>query len=135
MSFYRSKIILDCLNCFKQVQIVMVRSKFLCLVLLRVQNYFGLSKLFWSGPNLCLVLLQVQNDFGLSKLFWSGPNHFGQVQIVLVRSKLFWSGPNCFGQVQIILFRFKLDFSGLDFIIWTQPKLIDPSNTIGTRTK
>ena len=30
----------------------------------------------------------VQNDFGLSKLFWMGPNCFGQVQIILVRFKL-----------------------------------------------
>ena len=32
----------------------------------------------------CLVLLYVQNDFGLSKLSWSGTNCFGQTQFVVV---------------------------------------------------
>ena len=59
----------------------------------------------------CLILLQVQNYFGPSELFWT-------VQIVLVGSKSFWSRPNHFGRVQIILVRFKLDF------FFTRPKLI-----------
>ena len=33
-----------------------------------------------------------------------------------------WSGPNHFGWVQIILVRFKSDFSGLNFMIWTKPQ-------------
>ena len=41
---------------------------------------------------LCPVLLSVQNYFGLSKLFCTGANCFGQVQIILVRFKLDFSG-------------------------------------------
>ena len=50
------------------------------------------------------------------------PKRFWTVQIVLDGYKLFWSGPNHFGRVQIILVRFKFDFSGLIFVIWTCPK-------------
>ena len=39
-----------------------------------------------------------------------GPKLFWTIQTVFDGYKLFWSGPNHFGQVQIILVRFKLDF-------------------------
>ena len=49
-----------------------------------VSNYSVILRI----PNdLSLVLLYVQNDFGLSKLFWKGTNCFGQVQIILVMFK------------------------------------------------
>ena len=43
---------------------------------------------------LSLVLLWIQNYFGLSKLFWSSTNHFGRIQLVLVGYKSYWTGPN-----------------------------------------
>ena len=43
---------------------------------------------------LCLVLLWVQNYFGLSKSFWSSINCFGRVQFILVGFKSFWKFPN-----------------------------------------
>ena len=32
--------------------------------------------------------------------FWSRPNHYGQVQINLVRPKPFWTDQNCFGHIE-----------------------------------
>ena len=32
--------------------------------------------------------------------FWSRPNHYGQVQINLVRPKPFWTDQNCFGHTE-----------------------------------
>ena len=32
--------------------------------------------------------------------FWSWPNHYGQVQINLVRPKPFWTDQNCFGHIE-----------------------------------
>ena len=56
--------------------------------------------------------------------------------------KWFWTSSNHYGRVQIVLVRIKLDFYGLFFIIWTCPKQLrsnqnelDPSKTIGTRPK
>ena len=32
--------------------------------------------------------------------FWLRPNHYGQVQINLVRPKPFWTDQNCFGHIE-----------------------------------
>ena len=50
-----------------------------------------IQTLFLKRMDLCLVLLWVQNDFGLSKSFWSSSNGFGWVQFVLDHSKSFWT--------------------------------------------
>ena len=78
----------------------------------------------------------------LSFYIYVGPKLFWIVQIVVVGSKSFWLVPNHFGRVQIILVRFKLDFYWLIFTIWTCPKWFEPdqnklgpSKTIGTRPK
>ena len=42
----------------------------------------------------CLVLLWVQNNFGPAKSFWSSTNRFGRVQFVLVGSKSFCTVSN-----------------------------------------
>ena len=92
-----------------------------------VSNYSVILRI----PNdLSLVLLYVQNDFGLSKLFWTGTNCFGQVQIILVMFKLdfsglifiIWTCPKCFGPNQNDL--------GPSKTIGTRPKLSGQSKII-----
>ena len=97
-----------------QDQNELVRSKFssLCLVLLCDQNSFGWSKIVlvttklnWSGPNRDFLPKWI--TFGPDQFilvvtisFWSWPNHYGQVQINLVRPKPFWTNQNCFGHIE-----------------------------------
>ena len=57
--------------------------------------------------DLCLVLLCDQIDLDLTIMIWSQPkwnghnqNHYGQVQINLVRPKPFWTDQNCFGHIE-----------------------------------
>ena len=63
------------------------------------------TKMNWSGPN-CDFLpkwITVGPDqfiLVMTISFWSWPNHYGQVQINLVRPKLFWTDQNCFGHIE-----------------------------------
>ena len=57
----------------------------------------------WSGPN--VIHFGRKSQFGpdqfilvVTILFWS--NHYGQVQINLVRPKPFWTDQNCFGHIE-----------------------------------
>ena len=92
----------------------------LCLVLLCDQNSFGqcimvsvwpnwlgldlndlvTTKINWSGPN--VTHFGRKSQFGPDQFilvmtisFWLWPNHYGQVQINLVRPKPFWTDQNC----------------------------------------
>ena len=51
----------------------------------------------WSRPN-CIGQVQIVIHFGRKSQF--GPDHYGQVQINLVRSKPFWTDQNCFGHIE-----------------------------------
>ena len=75
------------------------KNDFLCLVLLCDQNSFGWSKMVLVWPNWFGL---DHNDLVTTKMNWSGPNvvyfgrksqfgpdHYGQVQINLVRRKQF----------------------------------------------
>ena len=50
------------------------------------------SRVFVCHNGAQVIFAKVQNDFGLAKLFWTAANCFGQGQIVLVGATLFWSG-------------------------------------------
>ena len=59
----------------------------------------------WSGPN--VIHFGRKSRFGPDQFilvvtisFWSWPNHYGQVQINLVRPKPFWTDQNCFGHIE-----------------------------------
>ena len=88
MSFYRSKMILDCPNCFGKVQIVLVRSK-----------------LFWSGPNhfgqfqIRLFWTSFYN-LNLSKMISKLPKQIGPVQNDLYSTKMIWTVQNHFGPIE-----------------------------------
>ena len=63
------------------------------------------TKINWSGPNRDFLPKLI--TFGPDQFilvvtisFWSWPNHYGQVQINLVRPKPFWTDQNCFGHIQ-----------------------------------
>ena len=72
-------------------------------------NWFGLdhndlamTKINWLGPN--MIHFGRKSQFGPDQFilvvtisFWLRPNHYGQVQINLVRPKPFWTDQNCFG--------------------------------------
>ena len=64
-----------------------------------------MTKMNWSGPNVIHFgrKLQFEPDqfiFIVTISFWSRPNHYGQVQINLVRPKPFWTDQNCFGHIK-----------------------------------
>ena len=55
---------------------------------------------------------------------WSRPNHYGQVQINLVRPKPFWTDQNCFGHIEgqgsnVFAIRLKKFASIHNFLIFT----------------
>ena len=63
------------------------------------------TKTNWSGPN--VIHFGRKSQFGPDQFilvvtisFWSWPNHYGQVQINLVRPKQFWTDQNCFGHIE-----------------------------------
>ena len=63
------------------------------------------TKINWSGHN--VIHFGRESQFGPNKFilvvtisFWLTPNHYGQVQIILVRPKLFWTDQNCFGHTE-----------------------------------
>ena len=63
------------------------------------------TKLNWSGPN--VIHFGRKSQFGPDQFilvvtisFWLTPNHYGRVQINLVRPKPFWSDQNCFGHIE-----------------------------------
>ena len=54
-----------------------------------------------------MIFYQNESQFGpdqfilaVTTSFWSRPNHYGQVQIKLVRPKPFWTDQNCFGHLK-----------------------------------
>ena len=66
----------------------------------------------WSQPK-CIGQVQIVIHFGrksrfgpdqfilaVTISFWSRPNHYGQVQINLVRPKPFWTNQNCFCHIE-----------------------------------
>ena len=64
-----------------------------------------MTKMNWSGPNCDFLPKWI--TFGPDQFilvvtisFWSWPNHYGQVQINLVRPKPFWTDQNCFGDIE-----------------------------------
>ena len=104
----------------------------------------------WLRPN-CDSFLQFGRDqfiLVVTISFWSRPNHYGQVQINLVRPKPFWTDQNCFGDIEgqgiIVPFQvqnyfgqyhkhiFSTEFYRLIHIqkvlkiIWTSPKQFQP---------
>ena len=59
----------------------------------------------WSGQN--VIHLGRKSQFGPDQFilvvtisFRLRPNHYGQVQINLVRPKPFWTDQNCFGHIE-----------------------------------
>ena len=56
------------------------------------------TKMNWSGPN--VIHFGRKSHLDLPNSFWSRPNHYGQVQINLVRPKQFWTDQNCFGHIE-----------------------------------
>ena len=63
------------------------------------------TKMNWSGLN--VIHFARKSQFGRDQFmlvvtisFWLWPNHYGQVQINLVRPKPFWSDQNCFGHIE-----------------------------------
>ena len=56
------------------------------------QNELFRSKLWFST--------KMNHNLDLTNSFWSRPNHFGQVQINLVRPEPFWTDQNCFGHIE-----------------------------------
>ena len=95
---------------------------------------YDLCRIKWP-KSFSLFLLKVQNYFGRSKLFWMAPHCFGWLQIVLVGSKLSWLGPNNFGWVQIRFFWTNFYNLDLSKMIWTQPRKIGLSKMISTKPK
>ena len=89
-----------------------VLSLFVTKMVLVWPNWFGLdhndlvtTKINWSGPNVIHFGRKSQfvpDQFILVVIisFWSWPNHYGQVQINLVRPKPFWTDQNCFGHIE-----------------------------------
>jgi hypothetical protein len=64
-----------------------------------------MTKMNCSGPN--VIHFGRKSKFGPDKFilvvtisFWLRPNHYGQVQINLVRPKPFWTEQNCFGHIE-----------------------------------
>ena len=57
-----------------------------------VQTGFGLTKMNWSGQMWFILVMTIS--------FWLWPNHYGQVQINLVRPRPFWTVQNCFGHIE-----------------------------------
>ena len=51
-----------------------------------------LPKWIKFGPDQFILVVTIS--------FWSWPNHYGQVQINLVRPKPFWTNQNCFGYIE-----------------------------------
>ena len=62
LSFYGSKMILDCPNNFGQVPIVLFGSIHIILVV---------SKSFWAGPN--LKISPEKSNLNLTKIIWTQP--------------------------------------------------------------
>ena len=89
-----------------------------------VQNGFGLTRLIWTWPwwfghdqnelvttklskVQIVIFYQNESQFGPDQFIlfvtislWLWPNHYGQVQINLVRPKPFWTDQNCFDHIE-----------------------------------
>ena len=81
LSFYTSKIISDCPNCFGRVQIVLVGSK---------SFWSGSNRLFWTSFY----------NLELSKMFWTRPKLIGPVQNNWYSTKMIWTVQNHFGSIE-----------------------------------
>ena len=79
------------------------------------QIYLDLTIKIWSRPKwnghdqneLVVIHFGIKSQFGPDQFilvvtisFWSRPNHYGQVQINLVRPKPFWTDQNSFGHIE-----------------------------------
>ena len=63
------------------------------------------TKMNWLGQNVnnCGIKSQFGPDqfiLVMTISFWSRLNHYGQVQINLVRPKPFWNNQKCFGHIE-----------------------------------
>ena len=94
-SFGRSKMVLVWLNWFglDHNELVMTkmkwsRPKWIC----QVQIVIHFSRKSQFGPDQFILVATIS--------FWSWPNHYGQVQINLVRPKPFCTDQNCFGHIE-----------------------------------
>ena len=100
----------------------------------------GLGKVFQrngSRGDYCLVLLWVQNDFGLFKSFWLCTNHFGRVQFVLDKSKLLKNSPeNYFDSSKRSIFGCEPILLDRSNLFWASPnyKKNSPENYLVIRT-
>ena len=63
------------------------------------------TKMNWSGPN--VIHFGRKSQFGPDQFilvvtisFWLRPNHYGHVQINLIRPKPFWTDKKCFGHIK-----------------------------------
>ena len=80
--------ILDCPNCFGQVQLILIGSK-----------------LFWSGPN-HFGHVQIRffwtnfYNLNLSKTIWTQPKRIEPVQNVWYSTKIIWMVQNHFGPIE-----------------------------------
>ena len=54
----------------------------------------------WIGQVQMWFILVENHNLDLTNSFWLIPNHYGQVQINLVRPKPFWTDQNCFGNIE-----------------------------------
>ena len=59
---------------------------------LTIMNCNFLPKWISFGPDQFIFVVTIS--------FWLWPNHYGQVQINLVRPKPFWTVQNCFGHIE-----------------------------------
>ena len=86
------------LNCLDQNELV-------CSKLWFSTKINHIVRLNWSGPD--VIYFGRKSQFGPDQFIlvvtislWLWPNHYGQVQINLVRPKPFWTNQNCFGHIE-----------------------------------
>ena len=98
LSFYLTKTVLVGPKWFWSDQIDLD----LTIIIWSWPNEMVTTKMNWSGPN--VIHFGRKSQFGPDQFilvktisFWSRPNHYGEVQINLVRPKPFGTDQNCFG--------------------------------------
>jgi hypothetical protein len=88
LSFYGSKMILDCPNDFGRVPIILDRFNS-----------------FWSGPNdfgqiQIIIISPEKSNLNLTKMIWTRPKRFGRNQNNFHPSKTIWTVQNNFGPIE-----------------------------------
>ena len=101
-----SKMILDCPNCFGQVQIFWSSPNGFGQV--QIRTFFGLIFTIWTCPK-CFGpdqnKLLIQNDWFSTKTIWTIQKHFGPIEGQNVRQQLF-------GLSTWIIFEVKIEIIG-----------------------